>query len=86
MFRQELEDRISAEPFEPFRIKLVNGDRHDIADPQSIAIMTDYVTIASADQHWAIFPFDKINSLESLLPDFLGELAQRSAPSPPPAP
>ena len=80
MLREELQELIDAEPFEPFRLKLVNGDRYDIADPRSIALMSDFVMIASADQQWVMFPFNKINSLESLLPDLLGELAAHDAP------
>ena len=63
-------------PFEPFRIKLVNGDAHDIFNPQTVALQRSALAIASSDQNWVLFPLDKVNSVESLIADYHGELAR----------
>ncbi len=81
MIREELEDLLTADPFEPFRIKLVNGDAHDVFNPQNVAVLKRKVHIAPPDQHWVIFGRDKIASIESLIADFPGELAKH-APTP----
>jgi hypothetical protein len=73
--RDELQYQAAADPFEPFLIKLVNGDSHEIRDPQDLSIGTGTATITTADKRWTVFPLDKINSLESLSP-----------PTPPPPP
>jgi len=39
------------------------------------------VLILPHDQNWLIFPFDKINCLESLIADYEGELSDHQAPS-----
>jgi hypothetical protein len=78
MLRDHLNDLLSTVPFEPFRIKLVNGDTHDVFDPQTLAVQQSTVVIASHDQNWAAFPIDKINSIESLIADFPNELARHT--------
>jgi len=76
MIRDELLDLSGREPFEPFRIKLVNGDFYNVFDPLSLAIQAAGVTIAASDGGWVVFPFDKINSIESLIEDYIGRLDQ----------
>jgi hypothetical protein len=72
--RDYLQELLAAHPFEPFRIKLVNGDLYDVFDPQTVAVQLRRVTIASHDQNWVVFPIGKINSIESLIADYQGEL------------
>lgn len=72
----ELQDLVDSEPFEPFRIKLVNGDHIDVANPGTVAVQRSTVCLYFRDGHWLVFPLDKINSLESLVADFRGELAE----------
>jgi len=74
MLRDEIRDLLSNDPFEPFRIKLVNGDNHDVFDAQTVALQEVTLTIATTDQNWYILPIDKINSIESLIADFHTEL------------
>lgn len=83
MIGNELDRLIQKPAFEPFRIKLVNGDRHDVFDPQSVAVLKREVSITPSDQSWVIFPIDKIASLESLIEDYPGQLAKHE-PTPPP--
>ncbi len=72
MLRDELEDLIAQEPFEPFRIKLVNGDFHDVFNPQNVALLVWTFHIMPPDQNWMIFPIDKIAAVESLIADYHG--------------
>jgi hypothetical protein len=37
------------------------------------------IFIASDDQNWAMFPFSKINSIESLIADYHGRVADHQA-------
>ena len=75
MLTTQLKILLSASPFEPFRMKLVNGDMHDVFDPQTVAVQQRTVFIAPQDQNWVVFPIDKICSLESLIADYRGQLA-----------
>ena len=70
MIRDHLNQLLAREAFEPFRIRLVNGDSHDVFDPQTTAVLRSTVVIASHDQNWVVFPIDKINSIESLIADY----------------
>lgn len=65
MIERELRALLQRQPFEPFRIKLVNGDGHDL-----VALLEDGVYVASQDGHWAEFPYDRFASFESLLGNF----------------
>ena len=71
----ELQKLMFKEPFEPFRIKLVNGDQFDVADPMTLAFQGTSVWMGFRDGHWLVFPLDKVNSFESLVADFPGEFA-----------
>ncbi len=72
MLRDHLQDLIDRQPFEPFRIKLVNGDSCDVFYPQNVALLRDEVNINPPDQNWILFPIDKITSVESLIADYHG--------------
>ena len=79
MIRTRIRRLLAATPFEPFRINLVNRDAHDIFDPQTVSFERDVIFIAATDQNWAMFPFSKINSVESLMADYHGQSASREA-------
>jgi hypothetical protein len=42
---------MNAEPFEPIEIRLANGDRHMIRDPDNIAVGKNVVVIAYSDSN-----------------------------------
>jgi hypothetical protein len=67
---------LAGEPFEPFQIKLVNGDAHHVFHPDNVVVEKTTVSIMWADQNWVHFPIDKIVALESLIADFQGETAK----------
>lgn len=52
----------------------MNGDVHDVFDPGAVAVQRTTVWISGRDQNWALFPINKIASLESELDDFHGKL------------
>ena len=39
------------EPFEPIEIRLANGDRHQIVDPDNVAVGKNVVVIADSDSN-----------------------------------
>jgi hypothetical protein len=73
MLRQELLELIAKEPFEPFRITLVNGQIQNIFHPQNVTVAKTTVSVTPPDQTWIIFPIDKIASVEALMEDFHGQ-------------
>ena len=77
MIKLRLRRLLDADPFEPFRIKLVNGDHYDVFDPQTLSVERRVVFIASLDQNWVVFPVDKVNSIESLIADYHGQANER---------
>ena len=68
MIERELRALLNRHPFEPFRIKLVNGDGHDVVYADLVALLEEGVYITSEGRHWAQFPFDRIASFESSCP------------------
>ena len=70
MLHDELKDLVGKSPFEPFRIKLVNGDQHDIFDAGMIILQSTTVVLLFREGHWVVFEYNKIASIESLIPDF----------------
>ena len=74
--RNEIIELLAREPFEPFRITLVNGNFHDVFDPLSVVVQRRTLMIASSDQNWATIAILNINSVESLIADYLSHLDQ----------
>lgn len=76
MLRDILLEKINAVPFEPFVVKLNNGDRHDMFYPQNLFVDQDALHVLSPDQNWAIIPFHAIASIECQFDDYQGKLAE----------
>ena len=72
MLLNDLLDLLEKDPFEPFRITLVNGSYHDISLPWTVTFLRRRVFITTIGGEWALFPFEMVVSLESLLADFQG--------------
>ncbi len=70
MIEDEVRTLLEREPFEPFRITLINGDRHDVLYPAMVAVLEEGLFMTLQGGHWAQFPFDRVASFESLLGDF----------------
>lgn len=65
--RQEVLALLANDPFKPFRIKLINGDAHDVEHPLGAAVLDRGPFIAPRDGEWVEFRYNRIASLESLL-------------------
>jgi hypothetical protein len=78
--RAQLRRLLYSPSFEPFSIKLVNGDRWDIFDPHTVSLEGREVFIAAHDQNWVVFPINKINSVESLIADYQGQVDAHRPP------
>lgn len=79
MIRAELERLLYADPFQPFRMKLVNGDFHDVFYPGTVAVLDEGIYIGSRDQDWASFPYRSVASFESLWEDYEGLFLEHKA-------
>jgi hypothetical protein len=54
-------------PFVPFRIRLSNGDAHDVMNPHLVALMKSKVFIAKQkSESWAFISYLHIAALEHL--------------------
>ena len=67
VMEDEVRELLARDPFQPFHIKLANGDAHDVPNPAGAAMLERGLYIASQDGHWAQFPYDRVASLESLI-------------------
>jgi hypothetical protein len=63
----EVKRLLAGEPFVPFRIKLDNGNGHDIPYAHLVAELERGLFIAQQGGHWVQFPYERISSLESLV-------------------
>lgn len=67
MLAVDIRERLSRDPFEPFRIRSSSGDAYDVRSPFSIALMKSKVFIAFPDSdRWAELSYLHIAALESL--------------------
>ncbi len=66
---EALDELLAAVPFEPFRIKMINGDSFDIVLQEALVIFRDqgHAFLAMSHGHWATFRLAFISSFESLL-------------------
>jgi hypothetical protein len=67
VIRRDIRDLLAREPFVPFRIKLVNGDGHDISHPALVAFLEEGLFVLYSSGEWAEFTFERVASLESLI-------------------
>lgn len=62
-------DFIRRQPFEPFRLKMSNGDVHDVHHPECILIMKSKVIIGYPEEDRTVHcSLIHINAIESLQP------------------
>lgn len=70
MIERDARELLVRQPFEPFRITFLNGDRHDILAPEMVAILLEGLYVTLQGGHWVQFPYDRVASFESLIGDF----------------
>jgi len=74
----EIRELLQRDPFEPFRIKLTNGDAYNIVDPNSVALGRRRLFVAFSDDadRWAVCSYLHVAAIESL-PSGNGRHGQR---------
>jgi hypothetical protein len=63
---EHIQELLERDPFEPFVIKLTNGDVHVVQTPHAVALMGTRIFVAFPNGKWAIIPLAHIASVESL--------------------
>ncbi|HMB96148.1 MAG TPA: hypothetical protein VKK61_08930 [Tepidisphaeraceae bacterium] len=66
MTKKELEERLNAEPFEPFRINVADGKHFDVRNPRLVVPMETRLFIAYGKEEWTFIVLRHITSLESV--------------------
>ena len=66
MTRAELEERLTKEPFEPFRVNTSDGKHFDITNPRMTVAMDTRLFIAFPDQGWTLLALRQVTSLENV--------------------
>ncbi|MGA2584974.1 MAG: hypothetical protein ABSG31_17005 [Tepidisphaeraceae bacterium] len=65
----DIQEQLDKVPFEPFRMRLVNGVHYDVEHADSITLMDRYAFFAPPKSGWFILDYGAIVSLESLRDD-----------------
>lgn len=63
----ELNSLLAREPFQPFRIRLVNGDYHDVGQTKQLAFLSWGIYVTEYQTHWASFTYESIVGFDSLV-------------------
>ena len=66
MTRKELEERLNAEPFAPFRINLSDGKHFDVVNPRLAVPMDTRLFLAHGKNDWTLIVLRAITSIQSL--------------------
>jgi hypothetical protein len=66
MTKQELEERLDKDPFEPFRINISDGKHYDVINPDLVVAMDTRVFIALPENRWTLIALRQVTSLEGL--------------------
>jgi len=66
MVRQELDELLRRQPFEPFAIRLTSGDRYEVQDSVLVALLKSGIFIAQRNSdRRVIVPFLHIAAIET---------------------
>ncbi len=66
MLASDIKERLSKDPFEPFRIRSSSGECYDITSPFLVALMKSKVFIAAPNSdRWAELSYLHVATLES---------------------
>ena len=66
MTPEHIQELLDKDPFEPFVIKLTNGDVHVVQIPDTVALMGTRIFVAFPNDKWAFIPLPRVASVESL--------------------
>ncbi|MGD0897267.1 MAG: hypothetical protein ABR915_05480 [Thermoguttaceae bacterium] len=66
MNREAMEELLRRQPFEPFEIRLTNGEKHEVRHPEMVLMLKSRLVIALPDDRMVICPLLHIASVETL--------------------
>lgn len=67
MLMADIKERLSKDPFEPFRLRSSSGDSYDITTPFQVALMKSKIFIAFPhSDRWAELSYLHVAALESV--------------------
>jgi hypothetical protein len=66
MNHDAMQELLRRQPFEPFEIRLTNGDKHEVRHPEMALLLRSRLVIALPDDRMAICPLLHIASVETL--------------------
>jgi hypothetical protein len=61
-----MQELLRRQPFEPFEIRLTNGERHEVRHPEMALLLRSRLVIALPDDRMVICPLLHIASVETL--------------------
>ena len=66
MNHDAMQQLLRREPFEPFEIRLTNGEKHEVRHPEMALLLKTRIVIALPDDRMVIAPLLHIASVETL--------------------
>jgi hypothetical protein len=66
MNHEAMQELLRRQPFEPFEIRLTNGEKHEVRHPEMALLMRSRLVIALPDDRMVICPLLHIASVETL--------------------
>jgi hypothetical protein len=66
MNHEAMEELLRRQPFEPFEIRLTNGEKHEVRHPEMVLMLKSRLVIALPDDRMVICPLLHIASVETL--------------------
>ena len=66
MHHEAMQELLRRQPFEPFEIRLTNGEKHEVRHPEMVLLLKSRLVIALPDDRMVICPLLHIASVETL--------------------
>ena len=66
MNHEAMQELLRRQPFEPFEIRLTNGEKHEVRHPEMALLLRSRLVIALPDDRMVICPLLHIASVETL--------------------
>jgi hypothetical protein len=66
MNHEAMQELLRRQPFEPFEIRLTNGEKHEVRHPEMVLLLRSRLVIALPDDRMVICPLLHIASVETL--------------------
>jgi hypothetical protein len=63
---QDLLELLNRAPFSPFRLRLSNGEVHEVRNPDTVVVMKTKVFIAFDDDRFVLIPLRHVASVEGV--------------------